>query len=176
MLEYFTYKKVKKHQAEKKVHTPAQVRTPTPQGPSPLLNDEDENFLERIVSAEGTPPPLPSRPMGWAPGVGIEAGDSTGNQSQMVVHNGNGTMHENNRNHKGKGRETIDGEKKPGRFASFLAKTGPKKVFCPSIALYLYNMLIICSTETHKQLLFQEKPRKKKTTSIAYLKTSILQQ
>jgi len=127
MLEYFTYKKVKKHQAEKKVHTPAQVRTPTPQGPSPLLNDEDENFLERIVSAEGTPPPLPSRPMGWAPGVGIEAGDSTGNQSQMVVHNGNGTMHENNRNHKGKGRETIDGEKKPGRFASFLAKTGPKK-------------------------------------------------
>ena len=53
MLEYFTYKKVKKHQAEKKAEAHIQ---------SPLITEEDENFLTRIVSAEGTPPPLPERP------------------------------------------------------------------------------------------------------------------
>lgn len=53
MLEYFTYKKVKKHQAEKKAEEQIQ---------RPLITEEDENFLTRIVSAEGTPPPLPERP------------------------------------------------------------------------------------------------------------------
>jgi hypothetical protein len=70
----------------------------------------------------------------------MEAGDSTGNQAQMVVHDGNGTTHENNHNNnKGKGRGTVNGEKKPGRFALFLARSGTKKVFCPSIALYLHH-------------------------------------
>ena len=53
MLEYFSYKNIKKHQAEKKVE--AKIQTP-------LITEEDENFLTRIVSAEGTPPPLPERP------------------------------------------------------------------------------------------------------------------
>ena len=53
MLEYFSYKKIKKHQAEKKAE--AKIQTP-------LITEEDENFLTRIVSAEGTPPPLPERP------------------------------------------------------------------------------------------------------------------
>lgn len=53
MLEYFTYKKIKKHQAEKKAE--AHIK-------SPLITEEDEHFLTRIVSAEGTPPPLPERP------------------------------------------------------------------------------------------------------------------
>lgn len=53
MLEYFTYKKIKKHQAEKKAQEHIK---------SPLITEEDEHFLTRIVSAEGTPPPLPERP------------------------------------------------------------------------------------------------------------------
>jgi hypothetical protein len=49
----FAYKKFKKHQTEKKAEAQAQ---------KPLITQEDENFLTRIVSAEGTPPPLPGRP------------------------------------------------------------------------------------------------------------------
>ena len=49
----FAYKKFKKHQVEKKAEAQAQ---------RPLITEEDENFLTRIVSAEGTPPPLPGRP------------------------------------------------------------------------------------------------------------------
>ena len=114
-MEYFTYKKVKKHQAEKRAQ--AQVQ-------SPLLNDEDANFLERIVSAEGTPPPLPERPHGLGP----EAGDSTGNNAQMVAHDG-GPVDENKA--KGKGKENkkpkTKEDKKLGRF-SFLTRSGTKKV------------------------------------------------
>lgn len=150
MLEYFSYKKVKKHQAEraeraeKKAHTQTQVRTPSPAGPRPLLNEEDANFLERIVSAEGTPPPLPNRPEGWIAGVGLEAGDATGNNAQMVVRDGNGTSaeqvpgkhHRHWHQDKGKGKvnETAEttgtantGEKKQSRFA-FLARNITKKV------------------------------------------------
>ncbi|KFY97153.1 hypothetical protein V498_02222 [Pseudogymnoascus sp. VKM F-4517 (FW-2822)] len=56
MLEYFTYKKVKKHQAEKKAREDAQ--TPPLK---PVLSADDEWFIEHLVS-EGTPPPLPKRP------------------------------------------------------------------------------------------------------------------
>ena len=157
MLEYFTYKKVKKHQAEKKAaasqpQTPqlqpqpqTQVRTPSPAGPRPLLNDEDVNFLERIVSAEGPAPPLPDRPQGWVPGAGIEAGDATGNEAQMVVHDGNGTTENHHWYNKGplKGKEKakenegatpITAEKKPNRF-SFIARTLTKKVYHLNISL-----------------------------------------
>jgi hypothetical protein len=140
MLEYFTYKKIKKHQTEKRASTPS---TPnhvekhhsmlsSPQ-PTPLLTEEDENFLQRVVSAEGTPPPLPDRPLGWM----SEAGDSTSNNAQMVIHDGNDTTaeHTKNGNHtkqdKGKGKENEKAQdknaKKPGRF-SFLTRSGTKKV------------------------------------------------
>jgi hypothetical protein len=118
MLEYFAYKKVKKHQAEKKAH--AQVQ-------SPLLDDDDERFLTRIVSAEGTPPPLPDRPHG----LDVEAGDTTGNASQLVLHDGNeGETHQHHHQDKGKGKvkenEKAD-TKKANRF-SFLSRMGSKKV------------------------------------------------
>jgi hypothetical protein len=77
MLEYFTYKKAKKHQTEKRAREYTQ---------SPLINEEDEHFLKRVVSAEGTPPPLPERRQH---GEWVETGDSTNNESQMVVHDGN---------------------------------------------------------------------------------------
>ena len=49
MMEYFNFKKVKKH--------PDDVE----KSEVPVLNDEDEAFLHRLAS-EGTPPPLPERP------------------------------------------------------------------------------------------------------------------
>jgi hypothetical protein len=122
MLEYFTYKKIKKQQAEKMAEAGVQ---------SPVLSEEDENFLGRIVSAEGTPPPLPERPR-----FGPEAGDSTNNQAQMVVHDGNGTTeaplnHEKTKD-KGKGKENEkhaqkDAKKTSSRF-SFLHRSSTKKV------------------------------------------------
>ncbi|KAG0650160.1 hypothetical protein D0Z07_3144 [Hyphodiscus hymeniophilus] len=111
MLEYFSYKKIKKHQAEKRAETQVQ---------SPLLNEEDENFLERIVSAEGTPPPLPERPHGLGP----EAGDTTGNSSQLVSHDGR--VDEKNDKGKGKENEKAKDAKKANRF-SFLTRSGTKK-------------------------------------------------
>ena len=69
-MEYFSYKKAKKHQdtAEK--------------SEAPVLNDEDEAFLQRITS-EGTPPPLPERPQDLA-----EAGSTRGNDAQVALMNG----------------------------------------------------------------------------------------
>lgn len=126
MLEYFTYKKVKKHQEDKKASGKGKetmVKTPPP-----VLNDEDEAFLTRIVSAEGTPPPLPTRPS-----FGAEAGDSTGNAAQMVVHDGRENHH---RRHsaksidKGKGREKekhAEG-KTENKFTGFLGRAFTKRV------------------------------------------------
>ncbi|KAJ5040524.1 uncharacterized protein L3040_006178 [Drepanopeziza brunnea f. sp. 'multigermtubi'] len=119
MLEYFTSKKVKKQETEKKAEAGLLP---------PLINEEDEHFLERIVSAEGTPPPLPERPRVLGP----EAGDSTGSAAQVVVHDGNDTAEEEKRRSpkdKGKGKESekdAEKEKKPGRF-SFLHRSGTKK-------------------------------------------------
>lgn len=116
MMEYFAFKKVKKHQAEKK---------------AAVLTQEDENFLERIVSAEGTPPPLPERPHGLGP----EAGDPTGNAAQMVVHDGNTTAVETetekepvDKKGKGKANEVDKEEKKKSNRFSFLSRSGTKKV------------------------------------------------
>ncbi len=117
MMEYFTYKKVKKHQAEKRAREHKQA---------PLLNEEDENFLERIVSAEGTPPPLPQRPS-WS---GVEAADSTRNKSQLTVHDGRADESQDHKHKdKGKGKENKEPEKnakKSSRF-SFLSRSGTKK-------------------------------------------------
>ena len=118
MLEYFSYKKIKKHQAEKKAETGVQT---------PILNKEDENFLERVISAEGTPPPLPERPHG----VGPEAGDSTGNDSQMVAHNGGPFDEKHKDKGKGKENEKPKDTKKSNRF-SFLSRAGTKKA-CPPV-------------------------------------------
>ncbi|KAG4423847.1 hypothetical protein IFR04_002992 [Cadophora malorum] len=118
MMEYFAYKKVKKHQAEKKAAEGKQ---------SPLLDEKDETFLRRVISAEGTPPPLPARPQDLA-----EAGNFSGNASQMVVHDGNTVAEEEHRRSlkdkgKGKEKEHVEVEaKKPGRF-SFLSRVGTKK-------------------------------------------------
>lgn len=118
-MEYFTHKKIKKHQAEKRAKEGVQ---------SPVLSEEDENFLGRVISAEGTPPPLPERPR-----FGPEAGDSTNNEAQMVVHDGNGTTEaprdKNTTKDKGKGKENEkhNGKKTSSRF-SFLHRSGTKKV------------------------------------------------
>jgi hypothetical protein len=118
MLEYLTYKKVKKHQAEKRAEAEVQ---------SPVLTEEDENFLERIVSAEGTPPALPERPYILNP----EAGDSTNNDAQMVVHDKPRTdtkteakPEEKAKKHKGKGKENVnDKDKKKSNRFSFLHRS-----------------------------------------------------
>ena len=105
MLEYFAHKKVKKHQAEKRAREPSQTRTATP-----VLSVEDESFLQRIVS-EGTPPPLPERPIILNP----EIGDGTGNGMQVESLKG-----------KGKGKEIeSEGEKerkKTHRFSALFTK------------------------------------------------------
>ena len=130
MLEYFTYKKVKKHQDEKKGGEKG--KETLVQTPPPLLNEEDERFLERIVSVEGTPPPLPTRPT-----FGAEAGDVTGNASQMVVHDKDGEQkhHQHHQHHhsksedkgKGRGGEPMEA-KKENKFTGFLGRTFTKRV------------------------------------------------
>jgi hypothetical protein len=120
MLEHFPYKKAKKHQAEKRAE--AQVQ-------SPVLTEEDENFLERIVSAEGTPPALPERPRVLNP----EAGDPTNNNEQMAVYIEPGTKPEtkpeakaveNAGKLKGKGKENVnDKDKKKSNRFSFLRRS-----------------------------------------------------
>lgn len=91
MLEYFTYKKLKKHRAEKNqkeeqkatssqigtenetkvISSPTKVETrsasspkpPEEEIPTPLLTDDDERFLERLTTPDddGPAPPLPPR-------------------------------------------------------------------------------------------------------------------
>jgi len=53
VLEYFNIKNIRKHKSEEKADSTAQT---------PVLNEEDEQFLHRVTS-EGTPPPLPERPV-----------------------------------------------------------------------------------------------------------------
>ncbi|QSZ31067.1 hypothetical protein DSL72_000628 [Monilinia vaccinii-corymbosi] len=115
MLEYFTYKKVKKHQVEKKarasssntplaspnpdsatassrLHPLNLVETPSAEfrgGAGPILNEEDECFLHRFISAEGTPPPLPLRPsergLAGMGAMGGEAGEWRDNELPMIL-------------------------------------------------------------------------------------------
>jgi hypothetical protein len=132
MLEYFTSKKVKKHQHEHK--DTGKEKETIVITPPPLLNDEDERFLTHIVSAEGTPPPLPTRP-----NFGVEAGDSTGNDEQMVVHDGREHVHDKKEHHrrhsvksvdksKGKEKEAEAEVKKENKLTGFLGRTFTKRV------------------------------------------------
>lgn len=68
MMEYFNHKLSRKH------HEPE-----TKQPQTPVLTEEDEEFLQRIAS-EGTPPPLPERPLNLA-----VAGETEGNNAQLVL-------------------------------------------------------------------------------------------
>lgn len=147
MLEYFTYKKVKKHNADKKdrvsnSNTP--LASPTPASPttsskprhlntvkspsadlgrggaSPILNEEDEYFLHRFISAEGTPPPLPQRKptLPARPSergnegitMGDEAGEWRNNELQIILRedeDGEGLEREIETQAQGKGKEKI---------------------------------------------------------------------
>lgn len=91
MLEYFAYKKVKQHRAEKAASA-SQPNSGRDSGrhsgekegrgsrtPKPVLNPEDEVFLRRLAE-EGTPPQLPGRPIVFS----NEAGISTGNGAQLT--------------------------------------------------------------------------------------------
>lgn len=124
MLEYFTYKKVKKHQAEKHAKEAA-VKTPPvkgPEHPTPVLNEEDEQFLERIVSAEGTPPALPERPIYLNR---PEVGDTTNNDAQLVLVDQEAVAAMtpedvvDEKKNKGKGKEKSTDTKKSNRFSFF---------------------------------------------------------
>lgn len=66
MLEYITYKKMKKHKAEKaaKEETSGSKTMPPKDGDepeTPVLDPADESFLERLLNDEGPRPPLPPR-------------------------------------------------------------------------------------------------------------------
>lgn len=106
MLEYFTYKKVKKHQAEKRAREVSQ--TPPLK---PVLSPDDERFIEHLVS-EGTPPPLPERPHV----LNQEALDANENTTQLERSIS-----------KGKNKENVKGpeksKKKENRFSSLFAKS-----------------------------------------------------
>lgn len=74
MMEYFTYKKAKKH-----INTAEKSE-------DPVLNDEDEAFLQRVAT-EGTPPPLPDRPSSLPQDLPL-AGSTRGNDAQIALMNG----------------------------------------------------------------------------------------
>ena len=67
-MEYFTHK----------LHKKTQVADAKPTE-TPVLTEEDEEFLQRIAS-EGTPPPLPERPQNL-----MVAGESRGNNAQLIL-------------------------------------------------------------------------------------------
>lgn len=66
-MEYFNHKLTRKHH-------PSEVKSETP-----VLTEEDEEFLQRIAS-EGTPPPLPERPQHLP-----VAGETHGNNAQLAL-------------------------------------------------------------------------------------------
>ncbi|KAM0165968.1 hypothetical protein ACHAQE_002068 [Botrytis cinerea] len=189
MLEYFTYKKVKKHNAEKKdrasnSNTP--LESPNPASPStsskprrlntvrsrsadlerggasPILNEEDEYFLHRFISAEGTPPPLPQRKptlptrpserRNEAITMGDEAGEWRNNELQMILREGDGESveRENEGAAPGKGKEKMseEGEKiddntekvaKKWKRLSFLNRGKKVRYFIDPILSYSVN-------------------------------------
>ena len=116
MLEYFTYKKVKKHQAEKE------------RSKTPVLSPVDEQFLQRIVAEDGAPSATSAR---QRPN---EAGDPTGNQAQLVVH-GDGPDAARSTGHgheddvaRGSSQVRNNDSKKATNRWSFLERFAPKKV------------------------------------------------
>jgi len=61
MLEYFAYKKYKKHKAEKDEKKEDKGKAKEEIIHSPVLEPDDESFLESLASDEGPAPPLPPR-------------------------------------------------------------------------------------------------------------------
>jgi hypothetical protein len=119
MLEYFTAKKFKRHQAEKGAKEEIQV---------PVLSPEYEHFLERIVSAEDTPPPLPDRPSFTDSEVGGPTGNDAlhgepGEQAEVAEYKAK--EHDRSKG-KGKGNISEKEKRKSNRF-SFLRRSTKKK-------------------------------------------------
>ena len=87
MLEYFAYRKVKQHRAEKAASASqpnsgrdsGEKEERGPRAPKPILTPEDEAFFRRLAE-EGAPPQLPERPIVFS----NEAGTSTGNNAQLT--------------------------------------------------------------------------------------------
>jgi hypothetical protein len=106
MLEYFTYNKAKKHQAEKRAREHAEAAAL-----KPVLSPDDERFIEDLV-AEGTPPALPERPTV----LNQESGDVEQNSPQLERSISKG---KNKENEKGPGKP----KKKENRFSVLFAKS-----------------------------------------------------
>ena len=127
MLEYFTYKKVKKHQQEKHEH---HHDDETIQPPTPILTPNDEAFLQRITSEDDPAASLSTRPLGSV------AGDTVGNEQQVAL-TGATESAEYGSDVRGvndksslrnlKGKATDPSQKRNSRF-SFLQRSGTKKV------------------------------------------------
>lgn len=95
MLEYFAYKKVKQHRAEKaaslshpnsgrdsgNVSSMEREAEKGARTPKPLLTEEDEEFLKRLAE-EGAPPQLPERPIVFSERNGV--GNSSVNDAQLT--------------------------------------------------------------------------------------------
>jgi hypothetical protein len=82
ILEYFTFKKIKNRLAEKHAiatHAKEPIQ-------SLVLSEEDEPFIERIASEEGTPLHLSARPHILNPDVIALAADSTNNDAQVSMY------------------------------------------------------------------------------------------
>jgi hypothetical protein len=123
MLEYFAYKKIKKHRADKAAL--GQVHA------ARVLKEDDEVFLQRIVSPEGTPPPLPERPRGSRSGSGsgysTRDNNDNNNSNSYTVDDETGRARGRDKG-KGKENEKRMDAKKSSRF-SFLSRSraGNKK-------------------------------------------------
>lgn len=123
MLEYFAYKKYKKHKENKEAmaHEPnvsqAEAAPQQLNAQTPVLTLEDENFLEKIVSDEETPPPLPIRPSEL-----MESAEATDSETEAV----SGDPALEGEKTKGKGKEVEKQNKKTNRF-SFLGTHFSKK-------------------------------------------------
>ena len=127
MSEISTYKKVKKQQTEKKAE--AQIQ-------EPLINEEDENFLTRIVSAEGSPPPLPERRPHSSEVCGTGDSHEHGHDASSTI--------------KGKENEKPIDKKKSHRF-SFLHKRNSKKASFPFPNPQFYTLIHPPAGETKTQ-------------------------
>ncbi|PQE22837.1 ring-like domain-containing protein [Rutstroemia sp. NJR-2017a BBW] len=117
MLEYFTYKKVKKHRDENRASASNTPTATTPSTPaphfdnpaSPVLTEEDEHFLHRFISAEGTPPPLPERRPNLPQrpsGLGAVVGAVSAEEEEA--------RNKENRKEKGKGKQRMSEEQRDG--------------------------------------------------------------
>lgn len=92
MLEYFAYKKAKKHSDEKRAADRTRSKTP-PGTRLPVLSADDQEFFRHLTSDEPSDrPDLPGRPTDEAfarqfePNAFLEAGNPAGNDQQLIIH------------------------------------------------------------------------------------------